>query len=553
MKIKLLFINVLALILVTFGALFVSADANLTVVPVYDYDLNKLTVSGVYSDAYMDNVTILVAPYTEYENGLGVSDINNNKNIIFDSVRCKADGTYLKDIYLPDDILSDKYVVVAGTNSGVAKWNVTIVNKTSAESILLQINQYPKTGEASGFAALITDKNSKDLGIDYTDYIKHSLKLSAALLNNRPDGGYDLDTFIKNYNIYYMMLELKSGNITLDKGLYDYKNYTGVDYDLYKTLSDKVKSELEVLIKRESLDNLNFSEMYEDNKLLASVRTSEGYEKLKEVILSNYSRLKIDLDNYNSISDDYHKDLVFSDMFDYMKDNVFDSIADVKDSFDDAVAPYVSNGGGGGGGGGGGSVGNYDVITDIPLDDTQTPDDIKSAVFGDVESHWACYEITKLAKTGAINGYTDGTFKPDQTVTRAEFVKMVAVALELKTDVTENIFSDVNGSEWFAKYVGAAVSEKIVSGFNGRFYPNDAISRQDAAVIIYNAMSIASMKEYAQDMFVDCDKIADYAVGKVGALAYKGIVKGYEGYFNPTRSITRAEAAVMILNMLERL
>ncbi len=109
---------------------------------------------------------------------------------------------------------------------------------------------------------------------------------------------------------------------------------------------------------------------------------------------------------------------------------------------------------------------------------------VTTAAFSDVVSSHANFEaITYLNDTGIITGYNDGTYKPDSTINRAEFTKIIMEAISEKND-NSNCFPDVK-QEWFAKYVCNAKDKQIIMGYpNGTFQPANNISFVEAAKII---------------------------------------------------------------------
>lgn len=104
--------------------------------------------------------------------------------------------------------------------------------------------------------------------------------------------------------------------------------------------------------------------------------------------------------------------------------------------------------------------------------------------FSDTSGHWAESSIQEAASMGFIKGYANGTFKPDNPVTRAEFSRMLNVVLGLTNQVSTG-FQDVNSTEWYYGEVRKAVSAGFISGYaDNTFRPNSKITRQEAAVMI---------------------------------------------------------------------
>jgi len=178
-------------------------------------------------------------------------------------------------------------------------------------------------------------------------------------------------------------------------------------------------------------------------------------------------------------------------------------------------------------------------------------------VFGaasDISGHWAEDVINKWTGNGVISGYPDGTFKPENSITRAEFVKLVSKIFNY-IDKSEAGFPDVNANDWYADVVSKAVASGIIVGdSNGNFRPNDPISRQEAAVVLTRAFKLEASDKNAVSKFADAASVASWAKDAVSALAEKGYVNGRPGnIFAPWDNITRAEAVKMLDNIANEL
>ena len=171
---------------------------------------------------------------------------------------------------------------------------------------------------------------------------------------------------------------------------------------------------------------------------------------------------------------------------------------------------------------------------------------VSAAEFSDTNGHWAESEIDEWAGRGVLSGYSDGTFLPDNNITRAEMAKVIVSAMGGGTVPTENYFSDVQQDEWYYAPVSTAAAAGYVSGdTDGRFRPNDYITRQEASAIFARAYNVASGAGVGQ--FADAASISDWAVENVSGLVEAGVIKGYEdGTFRPLDNITRAEVVVML-------
>lgn len=170
----------------------------------------------------------------------------------------------------------------------------------------------------------------------------------------------------------------------------------------------------------------------------------------------------------------------------------------------------------------------------------------KEASFEDTASvAWAQEAINACYKKGIISGRTETVFAPQDNVTRAEFIKMLTIALN-KSVSAEITFTDVSADDWFYKYVKNAYALGLVyGGSDNRFRPNDCITRQDMAVMIYRALE--NTTEGDEFDFADREQIADYALNAVGYLYQNNLISGIgDNLFAPLANTTRAEAASII-------
>ena len=166
----------------------------------------------------------------------------------------------------------------------------------------------------------------------------------------------------------------------------------------------------------------------------------------------------------------------------------------------------------------------------------------------DINGHWAQKNIEQLVASGVLGGYPDGTFKPNNTMTRAEFVTMLVKAFKLENKGAKT-FSDTT-SHWAKDYIAGAVVNGIVSGYNDdSFGPDDLVTREQMAVMIARVaklhVAVGKLK------FIDSDSISSWAREGITAIARNGIMKGYpDNTIKPQGNATRAEAVTVIVNTL---
>ncbi|HEX7057695.1 MAG TPA: endo-1,4-beta-xylanase [Bacilli bacterium] len=171
---------------------------------------------------------------------------------------------------------------------------------------------------------------------------------------------------------------------------------------------------------------------------------------------------------------------------------------------------------------------------------------------------WAKSSIEGMAVRGIVSGETDSLFAPQKAVTRAEFVQMLIGTLDLPADSYAATFTDVQSGASYYKALAAAQHYGIVAGRgDGTFGVNDNISRQEMAMMVYNALKAANVQmagKEAAGAFVDADSIADYAKTAVSELRKAGLIRGKaEGIFAPADSATRAEAAVILYRLFNEI
>lgn len=169
-----------------------------------------------------------------------------------------------------------------------------------------------------------------------------------------------------------------------------------------------------------------------------------------------------------------------------------------------------------------------------------------AAIPSDIGGHWAQGTIIQWTTNGYIAGYPDGTFKPDNSITRAEFVVMVNKAMGYNKRGNA-YFSDVSAAHWaYAEIMKGVEAGYITGNGDGTFRPDAPVTRQEAAVMISKILGLD--QDYASAAkYVDYRYIPSWAAGYVGAVSKAGIMTGYpDGDFKSDRVLTRAESVVSL-------
>lgn len=168
----------------------------------------------------------------------------------------------------------------------------------------------------------------------------------------------------------------------------------------------------------------------------------------------------------------------------------------------------------------------------------------------DYVGHWARSNIEAALKKGYLNGFPDGNMKPNDGISRAEFVKLLNHSLNF-SESKEIAFADVQKTDWFYPEVAVGVRAGYVNGTSAHhFQPNAPLTREQAAKMLALAERYDDTEKELS--FSDAAEIATWARQAVASCLAKGVIKGTpDGKFGPKRNLTRAEAITMIEKTLE--
>ncbi|WP_414515692.1 S-layer homology domain-containing protein [Nostoc sp. PCC 9305] len=181
---------------------------------------------------------------------------------------------------------------------------------------------------------------------------------------------------------------------------------------------------------------------------------------------------------------------------------------------------------------------------------------LAQTTFSDVSSnYWAAQFIQQLSQRGVIAGFPDGSFRPEEPVTRAQFAAMVNKAFQKAQQRQPISFADVPSNYWASSAIQQAYTIGFLSGYPGnRFEPNQAIPREQVLVALANGLeySPSGNTESTLQYFNDASNIASYARSPIAAATQKQIVVNYPNvnFLNPTATATRAQVAAFIYQAL---
>jgi hypothetical protein len=205
------------------------------------------------------------------------------------------------------------------------------------------------------------------------------------------------------------------------------------------------------------------------------------------------------------------------------------------------------------------SEGGHTVVTVKSTTNSLYAAAVSTVTFKDISSHWAKDDILLLANKRIVNGVTADTFAPNRNISRAEFAALVVKALGF-APTSEDIktFTDVQPSAWYASYINTAVQYGIVKGMSdGTFHPNQEVTRQEMAVMLDRVLELTQKNTSSSDTGTtafdqDGSQIAEWAQSSIDELAAAGIMQGKSaGKFAPLDHATRAEAVVTLKRLLQ--
>lgn len=513
-------------------------DVTSSVVAQYDANTYTLSISGSLPELSKKFISVILAPQDMLPTS--ADDLENEKVIIRTS-QITPEGNLDLKIILPDSSREARY-----------KYNLTVGNKTRKSMFSIvkhdDLSSYLSDVNSGGIAEAKSFVENDATGLD-DGKVKDEEYIASYINGIKPDSGYDTENLMNAYLVGEGLSYVCSGELNVGGFFELYYHYLDKDYHAeYEKLSEEMQTALNEAFKNNSVVK-SFDTTYENNFFVAQFITSSNQSILKKVLLDYFISHNISLTDYNSINNDVYKEKVFDEL--YKKRTTLKKLSQIIKAFDEEVTVQkglandkfeetVSSSGGGAGSGG--KLKDFNV---------NIPEVTPSIPFLDVSNHWSKNYVDELYKKGIINGFDDGTFRPDDYVTRAEFAKMISQILGLSTSVSSN-FIDVESNRWYQGYVAAVEKIGIVNGTDGRFMPQMHITRQDAAVILARVIAYKG-KTFSKETagFKDEINISDYAKDSVNGMANLGIITGYENAFAPKEKTTRGQTAALLMRVIE--
>ncbi len=462
-------------------------------------------------------------------------------------------------------------------NNGIeGNTNFFMLSNKEKKDILDYINS-----DAFVWEDILTERNCKGMRIDGALYFsladsKYTDKFSASVIEQReamPNGEFTaIDEFKDVYYAAIIPQLLTKADIgSKVKEIVDtHSDVLKLDCDpvagsdAYNTfnsalLTDSARDDVwETLSKLEYDYIKDIYEPFRETIILSAIENIENNVNINKIITDNNSWLGFDMSNYNALTDKASvNDAIGGKSYSTIEElkEVFEELSanpsEAEDDDDDDDKTYNPGKGGSTSvslpsGSASGGLGNGNS-------GTQASSQVNTPAFKDTTSvPWAEVAIEYMYKKGIINGKSADSFAPNDMITRAEYIKLLAESFFPNDFGTGISFTDVPTDSWFYPYVAIGVKNGITFGKNdGSFGANEPINRQDMAVMLARAAKIAISEGFAD--FSDIGSVSDYAKGYVSALYNMGIVNGMgDGTYQPMSTATRAQAAVMIYNYLTK-
>ena len=522
-----------------------------------DATVDDKTVTLSYElgeEAVGKNLTVVVyAPQKSLDSLAEIGDSFKDTLVFSKQVKTDDEGVYTETFKINyEDAVSGMYTV-AISGDGIAETDTFLyTNKKKTADAAKLIDENKADAEA---VAGILKASAFDLGVD-DEYFDEELAEDAAKLiceyieSEKITPDVDNISSIANKAVAIAALsDGKIDNVIAEAELFDLANSPIKDFYEKDYVVDSVGRDMTDRLSGDKIESFaDFDDAMTEAFVLAVVKNPDGSDNTKSVLKHFADEIGITENGKNS-------------QYIAVSDKDFDSYEDLKDAFEDAgkTSGGGSSGGGGGGGRGSSASGNVSSITYQETEEKEEHTAYPITIFNDLESvSWAEDAILYLAETQVINGKGEYKFAPEDDVTREEFVKIILNAFKLSPETEKAAaFEDVEAGAWYEQYVKDAYSLGIINGYSETLFGvGEKITREDMAVIIKRAAALADIafvEPTEVNPFDDDAEISDYAKDSVYTLKNAGVINGLgNGMFGPKQCATRAQAAVMIYNVIAK-
>lgn len=514
------------------------------------YNNGRINITGRAANESVVTVNVIEFDDALWDNSLNWEE-NKNFNIqYYDSVKVNDDEKYSFDFRLKKN--GNFYVYVGGVTDELETYVIHYTNKEDNENAILSLKNAVEKSDIDEITKLISDR-VYDFCV-YTDEYKKadaSDKTTAAkilldAIAKEPKITDDYKILAENITKAYVCSLIRASKIS-DLNEFAYSFYLDEESMLSKCYTPECgKNMLSKLSDKNSIGIGDFDTLVRNSIIEYTVKVSGSVDDVEKLLteMSDYIGIK----NVSSISDELIRKI--------RKESNVVTVADIGKYINSYKPDENGKSYTGGGSGGSSRVPSPSsrVDTTIATDKNSKAEDNKKDIFSDIDNYeWARESIEELYKTGVVNGKGNNEFRPQDNVTREEFVKMILGAAKIDLDFKDNTPpSDVKETDWFYKYIMCAYEAGIINGISeNEFGTGLYITRQDIAKIMYETIKLCGYEitEQGND-FSDENAIADYSKEAVNKLRLAGIINGYENNeFRPNDFANRAEAAKMIYGL----
>ncbi|GLC90057.1 InlB B-repeat-containing protein [Lysinibacillus piscis] len=193
------------------------------------------------------------------------------------------------------------------------------------------------------------------------------------------------------------------------------------------------------------------------------------------------------------------------------------------------------------------SLALYAKWTPLQVDEPITPQEPTAIVkFQDLQQYWAKDMIEELAAQGIIRGYEDGTFRPEESISRMHVALLLTRAFSFDKVRTSDDFSDVSPTHPYYDAIKTLQQAGIIDGSNGAFLPTENMTRAQLAKVLVGVLGLTpESKSSFMDVASD-----HWSTGYIAVLEHEGIALGDNGYFHPNAPVTRAQFVAFLYRII---
>jgi hypothetical protein len=530
------------------------ANTNIPFVEAYKIDRadsepveGELKISG---EAYGETVVEVYAPDKAFEDIESAADF---RDVLLYKTQFFAEGEYEIDFNIAyNNAKSGMYIIKTSNEDESDSYEFLYVNEADAEEVFETLLRPALDGGDVAEIGTVLLENNFDLYVD-DRYIDEAVATRAAqIIVNEGVTFENAETVINKAVAISALEQGKIENILAEGEIFDLDNSAIAELYDASYVRETTAERLMRHMSGKTFDLFeDFDEQLKEAFVLAVVKNPTEPSCVKTVLNAVGIKAKSDK-AYAAVAGES-----------------FASIKKLVAALSKADSANSGSSGGGGGGGGsssgcgaGGNPSTKVENNELVIDEIAVEVDISSTktenkYFDDIENvEWAKEAINALAEGNIVNGKYDKHFCPNDNITREEFTKLIVSALNINGGAELN-FTDTDSDAWYYDFVSRAFGAGIVNGYSdGSFGVGNKITRAEMAVMIYRgavkAGIVLSLPEVSAK-FADDGYIMDYAKAPVYSLKNSGIISGRDGgNFEPNAFATRAEAAKMIYNILNK-